>query len=400
MSRPSVYWRWVLCDSTGIQIAVISSAMENTALTMQLNRPGQLTFDVPSDHRFFNTTYANDGYDEPYLTPGIRVVKGYRKVGDDPGGWELKYIGRVWTIEDNGDGNTTRTSVTCYDSLYELQARMCRNHLGVFDGGPNGVTTISFWGAPAGVETYSSVIRTLINRTNTYGLKPTTIRTTGTWGTTAGVTVQYEAAKILPSIITLTDTGLVDLDVTYPDADPLIDPKYFMQLGAKAQLGDDKPGIIFGYGGPPRNTSGFTRTESLDTLANDITMRGKSVKGKGVSHHSMASANKYGAFEDFSVQSDILTKQLLSDLVIEQVALRKKPRELVNVLPMAELAGSPWDDWYLGDRVKVVVGTDRDNVARRVSRGVQRIYGFTVGMESNFSEHVTNMVMSSSAETS
>lgn len=414
----TIDWRFVLCDMGGGSITVLNQFMENTQLTFQLNRPAQLTFDIPADILEVTGSLDIGGFTPGFNSQtgdyfpnlsvfGNRWIKGYRKVGTAPGGWTLRFTGRIWTLEDSGDGTTVRTSVTCYDSLYELNKRVIRNANGAY----RNVHT-RFFGSPAGSDTYSSAIKAMINRANGDGVSQTILplsRTTidvagGTWHTTAPFTNTYNHQFILPEVIKMTDTGLVDLDVTYLDPDgsiPGVVP--YMRLGASPEAGSDNPTIIFGYAGPPRSASAMTRTESLDTLANDIVMFGKSPAGRGVRHFSKPSVAVYGAFEDIVTESTIHNKQLLADLVAEQIALRKNPRELVNVLPLEGIAPPPWEDengttWVLGDRIQVVIGTPADPVARRTTSGVQRVYGFTIGMDSTFSEHITNMVMSADAE--
>lgn len=394
--RPTVEWRFVLCDLNGFPISVISQVMLNTTMTFLLNRPSSLTFQVPSDDIHFNTIYTSDGWNDPFLACGDRVIKGYRKTSLDTD-WTLRYVGRVWSIQDTGDGNSVNTTVTCYDSLQELSARIVRDHSGGFH------KTVYFKN-----QKYGTAIKHMIDRANNFGARPTTIRTDGYWDPSINVTdLAYNQAKILASIITICDTAQMDLAVTYLDANrtgttPSFPGKH-MKLGAWKQVGSLNNSVaIFGYAAPPRNTASFTRTQDMATFANDVTMYGASNKGK-LSHSvdSGSGLDKYGAFEDVIVESSIHTQKLLDDLTTEILALRKKPREIINFVPLPELAPLPWDDWNLGDTITVYIGGNSANPLTREARiGKQRVYGYTIGIEENYSEHVTAMILSADAEPS
>lgn len=414
--RPKVFWRFVLCELDGTPLSVINDVMLNTSLTFLLNRPSTLTFNVPSDDIHFNTKHDDN---DPFLSCGNRVIKGYRR-HEFQRHWRLRYVGRVWNIQDSGDGNQVQTTVTCYDSLQELSARIVRDKSGSFH------KTVKFWPHgttnPGPKYSYGTAIKQMIDRTNTHGARPTTISTGGDWSSEifGGSTnpyvpsgshdnkyplLAYNQAKILPSIITICDTGKVDLVVNYVDSNGDWNkdktPAIHMRLGAKPQVGSQGTVVsIFGYAAPPRNTASFTRTQDMSTFANDITMYGSSNRGRLSTHQDSGSGlDKYGAFEDVLVESSIHSKILLDDLATEVLHLRKKPRELINFVPLPELAPLPFDDWYLGDTITVYIGGNHSHPVTREARiGVQRVYGFTIGVEENFSEHVTAMILSADAE--
>jgi hypothetical protein len=416
--KPQVSWRFVLCDLNGFPISIITALMQNTTMTFLLNRPSTLSFQVPSDDDHFNTLYFDDF---PYLACGNRIIKAYRKIETDKK-WKLRYVGRVWNIQDTGDGNVVSTTVTCYDSLQELNSRIVRNDAGSFH------KTVKFWPHgttnPGNKYSYGTAIKEMIDRTNTHGARPTTIDTGGYWdpeifggsinpaASSKLPLLAYNQAKILPSMVTITDTALVDLEVTYldtnsdPSKNPIV-PAPFLRLGASAQVGSLGQIVsIFGYAAAPKNTASMTRTQDMTTFANDVTLYGASNRGR-ISHQvdSGSGLDTYGAFEDVIVESSIHTKILLDDLANEILKLRKKPRELVNFIPLPELAPLPWDDWNLGDTVQVHLGIpkshrpgDKNPLTRESRIGKQRVYGFTIGIEENYSEHVTAMILSADAE--
>lgn len=377
---------------------MITNVADTVQLEYQLNRPTVLTFNVPSEHKLVNIVH-DDG--DPYLAVGNRLVKGYRKVSTSSDelpaattNWTLKFVGRIWHIEDAGDSDTVNTAVTVVDPLHDCVSRLVRSASGDFQ------KHVSWWGPPAGTDTGDSIIKDMIDRTNACALAPLLFDTGGTFDTCAYQTAGWDQAFIMPSIVTLTDTGTVDISLEYADYMDITQTDWTQHahLSAMPRLGSDKPAVIFGYAAPPQTVSQFNRTVDMATFANDVTLWGKTIAGHTAHEVDSASAAKYGAFEEASSLSDINTLELIQMLASEQLYLRSKPKDIVSITPLQGVSALPFDEWFLGDTVTVNVGRTPFPVTRESFHGVQRIYGFTLTVDADVGERVDSLIVSAQAE--
>ena len=340
---------------------------------------------MPSADPLVSLTHT-DGF--PYISVGNRVVKGYRKVPagevDAPGNWQIEFVGIIWQIGDQGDGDNTKTAVTCYDHLKVLEKRLIRNSAG------SAAKQVKFYGVGG-----TAIARAMIDRTHTYkgatGIEDTS---GGTWNTSATQTAAYDQQFILPGIIALCDTGTMDLGVTYLDTQS----GDHLRLSGLERRGEDKPGVIFGYAAPPRTADRYDRTINLDYLANDLTFWGKSVLGHLTHVSDATSKATFGTFEDAQVLGDIETKELVQMLADQALVLRKNPQDLVTVIPAPEISAQPINDWWLGDTIRVNASKEPYPETRQVVTGVQRVYGVDLTIDPDYGEKVSNLIVSAQAE--
>lgn len=386
-AHPPTFWRFVLCTLDGVPISMLDGIASNIEVEYRLNRPAMLSFQVPSEDPLVSILHT-DGF--PYLACGVRVVKAFRKVSsgefETPGNWQIQYVGRVWQIGDSGDGDTSRSSVTCFDPLKMLEHRLVRDENGAAN------KQVKFYGVPG-----SGIIIRMIERTHTFK-GPTGIEDPSSnldnWQTTTEQTNAYDQAYILPSLISICDTGTVDLKCTYLNTES----GDHLRVVSRSRLGEDKPGVIFGYAAPPRTAKQFDRTQNMDQFANDVTLWGKSVLGHRVHAENLASQALYGTFESAEVIADVETKELLQMLADEQVALRSSPQDLVTVIPAPEISAVPIDDYWLGDTVTINASKPPFPETRQIVSGVQRVYGVTLAVDDDYGENVKDLVVSAQAE--
>src|SRR5581483_9775610 len=243
MPNNPVQWRLVLCSNEwhgdhfeSHYLSILDGIATGIQLTFGMNRSAELTFNVPSEDPRVNLQYSVDGL--PYLSCGLRAVKAYRRVGDGPGGWELKFAGRVWSLEDHGDGDTVQTMVTCYDPLKILEKRAVRDKNGLYFPNPGAGSTfnqIKFWRSVDAVQPPdtgdggvhdigdsgdfggSYIIKSLITRTIKYGngnpggpYDPKAqchIDTGGDWAETAPLTRTFDTgATIMDALAQIFNT--------------------------------------------------------------------------------------------------------------------------------------------------------------------------------------------------
>ena len=433
-STPIVQWRFVLCTNMGVPISLIDGVAADMELEFRLNRPGMATFSVPSEDPRVNLVFGSDN--RPYLCVRYRALKAYRKVGEDPGGWSLKFAGRVWSLEDHGDGDTVRTMVTCYDPLKILEKRVVRtgpdangNNGGRYDipvqwytndepsPGEQGDVDIEVSG-----ESGSKVIKDMIERTRRYGGlagtednagqlaaagledAPVHIETglygwvnrNSTWEITPPVTLTYDPGTyVLPSIIQICNTMTVDLVPTYLD----VQNGVFLRIGAKPYYGHDRRNqVILAYAASPYTASEFVRTQSMDSMANMVHLYGKKAPygQSGFDYDSVSQDEQHFlVMEQVENLSGITNQKLLNQLATMRVHFQKRPRDIITVVPTPEGSPLPWDDYYVGDLVTIQAS---ENISYPVTRehveGVQRVYGIRVSIDNDFGEYVSEMIVS------
>jgi hypothetical protein len=434
VSNLPVEWRLVLCDLKKVgetgdryrshEISMLDGIASGIQVTYMKNRAAMLSFTVPSEDARVNIIHTDD---EPYLTVGKRAVKGYRRVGPGPGGWELRFAGRVWSLEDHGDGDTVQTAVTCFDPLKILEKRVVRasdgsydKQVGWFDPVATGYTVTSGvddggmgWGGGA------KIIREAIERTRDFGsmgpddwplypsgidqIAPVHIDVSGFWQATAGQSITCDQMYVMELIDKVTSTMTVDLNPTgdwgpgsYVDA---LDAVY-MKLGAVEKLGSDKTATVsFNYAVDPFTAEEYGRTKSLEQMANFIHLGGKSfnLQDPGVVDpvfKDQTSMDDYLVMEAIETISDVEQPSHLRALARMELALRKDPRDLITIRPTPEDSPLPFDDYWLGDTVTVQAASSPFPVTRETIDGVVRLYGFTITLDDDYGEHVTEMVIS------
>ena len=390
-----VDWRFaVLARVAGkwVKITMLSGLAQDIELLWQLNRSTMMVFSVPSEDPRVCILHT-DGH--PYIDIGDRWVLGWRKsqptLDPYPGNWQLKYAGRIWQIQDTADGTEGRTMVTCFDALKHMEKRICRDVNGAFN------KQVKFWATPG-----TEIAKTIIDRTQFYVGSCHIDTDSGTWTDSALITSAYDQAYVLPSIVTMADTGTMDLNPTYSDGSDTAGT--FMVLGGLPRLGADKPGVKLGYAAPPRRATGFDRTLSLDNLANSIGLFGKSSKGKFVTAVDSASQAEYDVFEDISVIPDVENTELLQMLADEELFLRKAPNDLVTIVPTPEDSPRFFNEYFLGDTIQVRSSMPQTSptgpfpVTREAITGLSRVYGARLTIDNDFGESVTEMIVSQQAE--
>lgn len=425
MADPAA-WRIVLCDRDGISISILDGIASDVTLGFRLNRAATCSFTVPSDDHRVNTVHS-DGF--PYLTVGVRTVKAWRKSlgAGEAGEWKLKFAGIVWITEEDGDTDSCRTYVQCFDHLKVLEKRIVRRWNGRFEkdvkwhsGGDSGQDKRD------GSQGPSHIVKQMIERTNTYAgyvaggpteagtvsLAPTGIVTDGDWEATTPVTVSYRQEYIMPAIITFCDMGLMDLvltdtlgapgylDAGYDDNDDGI----FIKLGAVEKLGTDLGNaVVISYAVSPYTGKAYTRTQTMEMLATRVSRWVEPIKGPGYAifagplHGNQATT--YGVFESISPRTDIKSRNISQALTGAELRLRKNPADFVTLLPEADTEFKPWDDWWLGDFIGAEAGSGASPATREAISGTQRVYGFTIALDEDFGEYVSDMTLTVNGET-
>lgn len=375
---PPVFWRFVICDLAGRPITSLSAYSSTKHLSFPLNNPASITFTVPSDSPQVSILHT-DG--EPYLSVGNRVLKAWRRVANEDT-WTLRFCGIVWTLQDDGDGDTSKTAVTAFDPFQILTKRWVRNAVGKV------YKTVVFNDVPA-----QTIAKQMVDRTIEYGGACGISTDLGTFTTAPGQTAAYDQAFIAPSLITLCSTGT--LDVAF---DPVNRTDGILcAMSAMPRRGQDRENVVISYAAPGRSAYKMNRLVTMDTFANDIRLWGGHTTGHLARQQDATSIAKYHRYEDGQVLTDVQTPGLVDDLAIEELALRKDPRDLLTLLPTPELAPMPFRDFFLGDSVQVYMGVGTDQnppQTRQAIAGLQRVYGISIDVDDDGVERVSGLDLS------
>ena len=346
----------------------------------------------------------------PFLDVGKRSVKAYRKVGTGAGNWELKFAGNIWSLEDSGDGDTVSTMVTCYNPLKFLEKRVCRNHNGTY-----WPEQVRFWNSAVYEDAAGTnedggdgaqIIRKLILRTKRWGgtfarpgdpipkaeAAPIHIDLGGKWEETPGISMTLDQEYIMDAIQRITDTQTCDLWQKPLD----VFNGVFLRLGARKRLGSAREDSVeFVYASTPYSAREYSRSKTLDDLANYVHFLGKTGKNPtyGLKENAKSQTD-YVVLEAIETVPGVEAEEHLQFLAEMACALRKDPRDLVTIVPTPEESPVPWNDYWLGDTVMVAAASTPFPVTRQAVEGVQRIYGIQITVDDDFGEYVSQLIVS------
>jgi hypothetical protein len=370
-STPSADWRWDLCDRYGVVIQTLDPYVMGREMIFDLNRPCSVAGRVASNNAVINATYV-DGF--PYLSPGNRTLKCWRYEG---GSWVLRFAGIVWQVSDEGDTDTSYTSFTAFDPWQFLFRRMIRRNDGnlkktvhLANNAAAAVKrhlekTIEYAGAcyidPDDVDAYFQPLLVYL-------------------------TMEYEQEYLGRAFIDVTDTGVVDVRLNPVDRTDGI----LCIPTAVETYGSDKTLITFQYDIGDRVAMGWERTLDMDQVANSITNFTGKKKAAPVFVEDSDSQLTYGVMEDAKVFTEIQHTDALTALSNMELAERKDPRELIQAVPLPETGAVVFEDYFLGDTVTV----ETSNSAREAVSGIQRIYGFTLDIDDEGVERITELRVS------
>lgn len=366
-------WAFVVCDNNGVAIADVSAVAWRKTLTYRLDRSWFASFRIPGDEPLRKILHT-DGF--PYVKAGRRVLKSYRL---ESGRWVLRFAGRILQVEDEGDENETWTSVTAYDPWTMLYRRVIRNAAGSRN------TDVVF-AAQAG----NVLAKALVDRTITYaGACGITTSAAGcVFETTTAQELQLsEGSSVAAALEELCDTGLMDIYLRPVDRQDGI----LAEMNVYERFGGDRLEASFSY---PGTIAKWKRLEDATELANDLDVMygprpAKRRSWTKSTHSDATSITAFGRWEDVMVYEDA-TQGQASSLGTLALALRKNPRETLAFTPFPERAPLPFLEFDLGDTVPVFAD---DSTGEEID-GVQRVYGFTIQVDDDGFEVVSEITAS------
>ncbi len=388
-------WQFQIYDRANGLVGDVTSISFNKTVSARLNRPASVSFEVPSD-------YALSGA----FNVGLNTLK-VRRNG------VIQFNGLIWAFGDAGEANTTRTLVTAFDPMVWLGRRWVRDATG-------STVDISFPSPTSGGSIVQQVVQNTIAFAGAVGLDATA----GSFDLTGldlSIVPTDFPTKIADYITLLTDTGAVDVYISPVDVGGVFAPDIMGKLNAVNAAGTDRPTVYYDYGTGSYSAAAVRRTVSMDEFCNDLrfylgpkvsdrnptrwkgSITGTAPHVGGIWPSSFTTAmttsrTLYGKYEDDMIYSDLgtenATRPLFEKLYQTEGLLRFAPRTLLYVTPVRDppfvpaIAGG---DFSLGDTIRLNVSSV---LRQAIVSASQKVYGWTVRIDDNGTEEVTELVTS------
>lgn len=368
-------WRYFIADLAGNGITDYSRLASARAVEVILDAPLSMWGTVPSDNSQVYIPYDGDGYDDPYLSEGSRLLWGFRRESDTPPYYTVRAATIIQLVDDEAEQDDAQTKFVGWDPWHYMFSRPVCSFAGVLPSELTGqVLTFA-----AGTEVQEVVGSLLLNTITNQGGGPgghSFIDAGAAYGGTGFFTGTLETTMTLTDDLTfqqgtsvgqawqqLCSMGYCDI-VLDPIYDPMNRPNYLAQLNVYAQAGVTRDEAIFAWNLPGRSLVGLSRIEDGSSRANKIKFyagQGGS-SGAGTLQTDAASVAKFGEYwaqQFFPGETGSGGPVAVTSLAEQQLALRANGRETVTFRPAPERSPRPWQDYGLGDRVPVWAGPNK-----------------------------------------
>jgi hypothetical protein len=360
-------WRYFIAALDGSGITDFSKLASDRQIEVILNAPLSMRGTVPSDSPQVWLPYAGDGYDDPYLSEGTRLLWGFRRESETAPYYTVRGATLVQLVQDSAQQDDARTAFQGWDPWHYMFSRPVQN----FDGslpGPNG---ISFTATEVATIIEVLLNNTFINDGHTFIDVPDLMPNgdvnsgasgfwTGTIETGAGMTIDINFAQgtsVGEAMQQLANLGVCDI-VLKPIYDPMNRPNFLVGLNVYAQAGVVNDAAIFAWNLPGRSLVGLDRQQDGSVRANKVKFfagqGGSATGGQTIAVQTdAASVTKYGEYWAQQFFPGQIDATAVLSLAQEQLALRKTGRQTVTFQPSPGRSPRPWQDYGLGDRVPV-----------------------------------------------
>ena len=159
-----------------------------------------------------------------------------------------------------------------------------------------------------------------------------------------------------------------------------------VNLVAPPGRGSTKADLLFAYNSGPENIQTLRRSIDGTKVVNKIFVQGR--YGTSTAQNS-TSQSTYGRMEDVMGLSSVTDKGILDAMAAIETTLRGTPRELIQIVPVANSWPRPFGDYNLGDTIKVIA-QDPSTGNTIVNQSV-RVFGFEIAVDDLGNESVTTL---------
>ncbi len=415
-------WRNLVADLSGAGITDYSKLTSDRAVGVVLNAPLSASGSVPSDNPQVWIPYDGDGYDDPNLAEGSRLMWWFRRESNVPPYYTVRGATIVSLVQDDAEQDNARTRFVGRDPWFYMFSRLVRN----YDGTMIGEDGISWTDTKVSVIIGELLRNTIDSQGHAFidagdGTRSGEGSQYQNWSGTEFYAGTLEAAPVIDWNIpqgttvgqawqALAAAGYCDIVLT-PIYDPVNRPNYLVELNVYAQAGVTRDEAIFAWNAPGRSLVGLSRQQNGAQRANRIYFeagQGGSI-GAAAVQEDAASVAKYGSYEaqqffpGFVANTpDEITAAIdaVTSLAAQQLLLRSNGKTTVTFVPAPERSPRPWQDYGLGDRVPVWALPEafRELLSGGPS-GTQymRIYGWTANLSDDALETINPVLVSPEA---
>ncbi len=404
----SPLWRPFVADLSGAGITDLSKVTFDRSVEVTLNAPLTAQGTVPSDNPQVWIPYDGDGYDDPYLAEGTRLVWWFRRESSAPPYYTVRAATLCQLVEDTAQQDDARTRFVGWDPWHYLMSRPVCNADGVLPG----IDGLSYTDTQASVIIAQLLRNTIDNMGHAYVDAGVTYSGTaeysGTLETGAGMIIDINFAQgtsVGQAWKQVVDLGVCDI-ILDPIYDPMNRPNYLCELNVYAQAGVTRDEQIFAWNLPGRNLVGINRQEDGTQRANSVFFRAGQggAWGDGTIFTDGASASKYGEYwaqQFFPGVTGRNAVDVVNFLAQQQLELRANGQETVTFSPAPERSPRPWLDFQLGDRVPVWASATKFRkllgdtmVGSDAETQYQRIYGWRANISDDALETLDPVLVS------
>lgn len=413
-------WRYFLADLDGNGITDFSRLASNRVCEVVLNAPLSLSGTVPSDNTQVWLPYDGDGYNDPYLAEGTRLLWGFRRESDVSPYYQPRAATLCQFVEDTAEQDDASTRFVGWDPWHYMFSRPVTDEAGTLVSDlPNKV--ISWTATKVSVIVCELLRNTILNHGHAFidagnGSRSGEGTQYQDWAGTGFYLGDLSSSPEIDWSIAqgtsvgeawqqLTDAGHCDIVLT-PIYDPSDRPNYLVEMNVYVEAGDIADEVIFAWNLPSRSLVGLTRQEDGSGRANNVQFYAGQggTSGDGTLQTDAASVTKYGQYwaqQFFPGVTGTGGPVAVTSLAQEQLALRARGRETVTFRPAPERSPRPWLDYGLGDRVQVwaspqgfrrVLG--QQTTGTLVETQYQRIYGWTANISDEALETIDPVLTS------
>lgn len=407
-------WRYFVADLDGSGITDFSKLASSRVCEVTLNAPLLLSGTVPSDDPQVWIPYDGDGYSDPYLSEGTRLLWGFRRESNTPPYYVVRAATLVQLVEDEAQQDDATTSFTGWDPWHYLMSRPVMNS----DGDLPGKNGMSFSNTQA-----STVIASLLKWTiDAEGFTyidagedwSGSSDYTGTLEEGVGMSIDInfqQGTSVGQAWRQVTDMGFCDivLEPIYVPTGRMVGStpvyNFLCQLNVYAEAGDIKDEQIFAWNLPGRSLVGLSRQFDGSSRANYVAFQAGQGGAYGYwEEWDSASIAKYGSYwaqQFFPGATGRDAHDFVVSLVQEQLSLRARGRETVTFRPAPDRSPRPWQDYSLGDRVPVWASAQKfrqvlgeSNEGTMAETQYQRIYGWRANISDDALETIDPVLTS------
>lgn len=357
-------WRYFIAALDGTGITDFSKLASDRVVEVLLNAPLSVAGTVPSDDPQVWIPYDGDGYRDPYLNEGTRLMWGLRQESNLSPYYTVRAATIVQLVEDSAEQDNARTSFTGWDPWHYMWSRPVCNA----DGSLPGQRGLSFTNTQV-----ATIIETLLDNTfsnqgfiyiDLPDLRPDTNPNAGASGFWAGtietgtgmaIDINFaQSTTVGEAMQQVCAMGVCDI-VMNPIYDPVSRPRFLVELNVYAQAGVIQDEQIFAWNAPGRSLVSLQRLIEGSARANVVKFGSglNNTRGYAPTETDAASTAKYGEYWDVRFLPGETVVEAVTSLAKQDLVLRAQGKTTVTFTPAPERSPRPWQDYGLGDRCPV-----------------------------------------------